>query len=131
MEEPKQEGPRSFTRFIEQVADGSAHEELSKALHRLVGVMNLEARSQSKEVGGELALKIIFRADDTGTFAAAYEVKLKEPAPRRPGSIFFVTRGGNLSLENQRQTRLPLREVGGVDAPAREVANERAEAREV
>ena len=119
MPETDPEGARSFTRFLDQVADGDLHTEASQLLHRLVEKMQQQTRAQAKEVKGELTLKLKLSMDGALT-TVAYEINGKEPAPRRPGSVFFVTRGGNLSVQNERQQELPLREVKR-DGDAQEV----------
>lgn len=103
------EGARSFTRFLEQVADGDLHNEASEKLCALVAAMQVQARAQGK-AGGEFSLKLRFKCEGN-VVATAYEIGVKEPRPRRPGTVFFATRGGNLTVDNPRQRKLPLQEV--------------------
>lgn len=118
------EGPRSFTRFLEQVADGDLHNEASERLRRLIMELQVQARAQGK-ANGELILKLRFKCEGD-IVATAFELIAKEPKPRRAGSIFFVTRGGNLSIDNQRQHKLPLQEVKTPKDDPKEVATPEA-----
>jgi len=107
----KDEGPRSFTRFLEQVAEGEANGELSRALQKLTVACATHAKLQNDTVGGSLELKLNLSVEPGGIVGVSYSVKTKEPDPKRAGSIFWTTKGGNLSVENPRQQKLPLREV--------------------
>ena len=106
-----EEGPRSFARFLEQVADGQAQLDLSDELYRLCLRLREEALAQTSAVTGELDLKLTIRVEPTGIVAIAYGIKRKEPAPKRPGSIMWLTEGGNLTPQNPRQQTLPLVDV--------------------
>lgn len=109
-EQPQQEGPRSFTRWLERLGDGQANHDMSRAVFELGGVL----RAQSLERGeakGEITLRLKFKVDAYQQVITSYAIAVKEPEPARPSSMFWLTKGGNLGTENPRQTSLPLREV--------------------
>ena len=128
MAEENAEGPRSFGHFLAQLGDGYAHAELSSQLHELGKRLDQEADVQNKKVQGELTLKIKLTCEPNGIVGANYEIHRKEPAPRRPGSIFWVTKGGNFTAENPRQTKLDLHEVPGGRGDMRDIGGDAGEA---
>ncbi|MEM9072844.1 MAG: hypothetical protein AAGE52_30335 [Myxococcota bacterium] len=109
--EEHEEGPRSFTRFLETLADGDAVAELNEKLHRLGSHLMHEANARGAGVKGDLTLKVSFKVEPHGVVAILYSVKMKEPEPRRAGSIAWLTEGGNFTAQNPRQQKLPLVEV--------------------
>jgi hypothetical protein len=115
------EGPRSFSVFMHELSEGEAHGEASQKLHELVNKMQDAALDQGKEVKGEFTLSLKLKVDPRGTASVDYTIKAKAPDRHRLRATLFVTKGGNLSVENPRQQTLPLREVAGQAAPAREV----------
>ncbi len=107
---PTQEGPRAFARWFEKLGDGQAHFDMSRALFELGGVLRQQALERG-ECKGELTLKLKFKVDPHLQVITSYQVTVKEPEPSRPASMHWLTKGGNLTVENPRQTSLPLREV--------------------
>lgn len=107
-----QEGPRSFARFIESLADGAANSQLSEELFELARKLQNEAQMRDVAVKGELTLKIKLSADPMGMVGVLYDVKRKDPTrPTRVG-VMWLTKGGNLSAQNPRQPELPnIRQV--------------------
>ena len=106
------EGARSATRFIEKIADGQCQADLSHALHKLGLKLAVETRNRAAKCTGELVLKIKLTAEPTGIVGVGYEINAKEPKSPTSGSVFWLTKGGNLSDENPRQTSFPgVREV--------------------
>lgn len=123
----KEEGPRSFARIIEQLNEGDAHRDLSDELHKLVLKLQDEAYARDAEVKGELTFKLVLKAGPHGRVSTLYEVKSKAPPRKTSAGMMFLTKGGNLSVENERQVALPgIRAV----APAREVGTDTAPAKE-
>lgn len=127
MTTPK-EGPRSFSVFLNTLADGDAHTDLSMELHELTKALQEHAQKTGAVAKGELTVKFKFAVDARDAAAITYHVSSKRPEPTRAGSVFFVTKGGNLTVEHPRQTKLPLAEVpapSAVEAPKgdREIAN--------
>lgn len=125
-----EEGARSYARTVEMLADGSAQIEMSEELHGLLMALGEEAKARSSKVKGSMTVTLDLSVEPTGIVGVDYSIKTKKPDPRRPGSVLWLTKGGNLSPQNPRQQNLPLREVGGSnEGPAREVRD--AGAREV
>lgn len=126
-EPPKDEGPRSFARILEGLNDGDAHRDVSDELFDLVKHLKTEALARDAEVKGELNFKITLKVGPQGRASTTYEVKSKKPPRKTSAGIMYVTKGGNLSIENERQTALPgIRAVG----PARELDDDHAPAKE-
>lgn len=110
-DEIEREGPRSFGVFLHALADGEAMAACSNELHKLVSVLQDESLEQNAELKGELRLTIKVTADPKGHVAVSYDLATKEPKPVRSSSIMWITKGGNLTVENPRQQKLPLRDV--------------------
>jgi hypothetical protein len=130
MSETKIEGPRGFAVLLQRIDDGELHEELSTTLQELTEKLTEHAERTESTAKGSITITLSLAAKANGTVSVEADVKTKEPKAKRPGSVFWVTDGNNLSSENPRQTRLPLREVAGntkarevevVDLPARSV----------
>lgn len=111
----KDEGPRSFTRFFENVAEGCANVDAAVELQQLVGKLKEHAVATRDVAKGELTIKLSFKCDDTGVVGVGYDIKTKEPPKRRRASVFWTTAGNNLTVDNPRQQELPLR---AVDTPS-------------
>lgn len=111
VKEPDDEATRAFSRTLEQIGDGEAHAELSEKLRDLVELIRTQAIQVQADVKGKLQLTLSLSADPKQFVHISYEVKVTEPKPPRPGSIFWITKGANLSLDNPRQQKLPLHEV--------------------
>lgn len=122
-QESKEEGPRSFSRFLHTLADGEAESTLSYQLHELMKRCQEEAITRVGMVKGALSLKLRFAIDEHGHAEIAYDVAIKEPARKTSKGHFWLTKHGNLTAENPKQTKLPLRDVGGRE-PARQVIDE-------
>lgn len=106
-----EEGPRDFARFLALIEDGTCNAELSRQLQELAVQLLTQAKQTNQVAKGEIALKITIRMDPKEHAAVDYDIKVKEPAPPHGGSVFFVTKGGNLTPENQRQQALFPRDV--------------------
>jgi hypothetical protein len=112
--DPKQEGPRSFARFLEGVGEGDCVREASELLFELNNKLQDEALARSDKVVGEFVLKIKMSCDHKGNVVMVHDIDIKKPKPKRLGSIGWMTKGGNVTFVHPKQTTLPLREV---DAP--------------
>lgn len=126
----EEEGPRSFGVFVGQACDGEAHAEASRQLHELVTKLGREAVSRRAVAKGSLAVTFNLECEPTGIVSVAYTIKRKDPEPLRSRGVMFVTKGGNLSVQNPRQQELPLREVAN-DKPAREMPETNPNVKEV
>lgn len=121
-EEPREEGPRSFARFIERVGNGVAHSELSTELHELTSTLQDEAVNRSAKAKGSIVLKLDFEVMPNGICHIRHDITKKTPKPTRHEAVAWLTpKGANVVFKDPRQTELPLREVGGRTEPAREV----------
>jgi hypothetical protein len=117
VKEKRSEGPRAFSVFIAQVDEGSLHEELSEEVQKLASRLCEFANRFGRDGKGELTLTLGFAVDAKGVAAVTGSIKTKLPKVPRVSSQFYLTAAGNLSLENPRQQKLPLREVPAVEAP--------------
>lgn len=115
----KDEGPRAFTHFVGNLADGEAHQQISYELHELVKHLQEEAVARADASKGSMTIKFSFVCDPKGFVGVGYDIDTKHPKPRRSAGMFWTTPGGNLTPENPKQQRLPLHEVGAEpEAPA-------------
>ena len=112
------EGPRGFAVLVQQIDDGELHAELSAEIKRLSGDLSEHAEKTGATAKGAITLTLSLSAKANGTVSVEADVKTKSPKAKRPGSTFWITKGGNLSAENPRQARLPLREVPTAEARA-------------
>lgn len=115
------EGPRDFSRILMLLDEGVAHCTLSEELQKLTRAVQTQAKARSKKVAGTLSLTLQLACDETGVVSIAYDVARKDPKPKRSQTLLWITKGGNLTEHNPRQQRLPLREVTGGQAAAREI----------
>lgn len=117
------EGPRAAARFIEAIADGQCHEDLSDKINELGRALALETKTRNAASSGELALKLRFKLEPNGVTTVGYEITTKMPKAHNGTSIFWVTKGGNFVTENPRQPQLPgIREVPRQPGEVRSVA---------
>lgn len=116
----KLEGPRAFARFIENVGYGQAHTDLSVEMQELGRELYAMAMHMHSPQKGKLTLELAFTVDPDCGVAVRYQIKTKRPDRQRPGSVFWVTKHGNLTVEDPRQQKLPLREVSAPPADVRE-----------
>lgn len=120
------EGPRSFSTLLGQLADGEAERDLSEQLLELTKKIQDEALARGDEAKGSLSLKIVITADHKGVATVTYTVDVKHPKRKTSAALYWLTKAGNLTPENPRQTKLPLRDVSSArvvrdaaaDAPA-------------
>jgi hypothetical protein len=126
---PVDEGARSAARFIETLGQGQCVLDLSHELNKL----GKELRDRWLDIGGgakgEVTLKISGKIDGDGVVKMTYDVKSKLPVDRKPGSIFWVTPGGNFVTENPKQKELEFgpRVVPAPKQEAREITPKQEE----
>lgn len=122
MAKTKEEGPRSFATFLAMLAEGRASAQMSEELHALVKSLRDESIAQDTNVKGELTLKLKFVASPRGVVGVGFDVKTKTPPKRTATGHMFITEGGNLSPQDERQPQLPgLREVPRANDELRDV----------
>lgn len=107
----KEEGARDFAVFLTHIDDGTVHADASRDLHALVAKLSDYVTQHGGKAKGSLILTVNLSALQNGTVDVVADVKVKEPKAVRARSVFWVTKGNNLSHENPRQQKLPLREV--------------------
>ncbi|GMV18379.1 MAG: hypothetical protein AMXMBFR56_66030 [Polyangiaceae bacterium] len=101
---PKEEGPRSFATFLVDLDDGLAHSEVTGELNRLVRL--LKERAGGGKAKGKLIFELAVEIEKEHV-SIGYDIRLKEPQKKRAGDVFFVTKGCNLSRQDERQLDLP------------------------
>lgn len=102
-----------FVDLVQNLGGGAMLRELDTLLQRVTAKLASEAIDQGKTVKGELTLKISFASHENGLLSADYDVKGKEPKPRRPGTMLWQTPEGALSFSSPRQTKIDF----GVERP--------------
>lgn len=107
-EEAKDEGPRNFGVFLSHVDDGDAVIACSQEMHDLMVALSEEADRTQGTAKGALTLKLDFKVEHSGVVGVTYSIATKEPTPARGGSVFWLSGGKNLVVENPRQKKLPF-----------------------
>jgi|SRR5690606_22136906 len=125
------EGPRSFAVVFQTIADGEAHTEASEEMQGLLKLLQEEARNTNGTASGSMTIKLGLKVDAKGVATIAYSVDVKKPTRKRPGATMWVTKGGNLSPDNPRQQKLPLRDVSAPSEQPRTVEETATMMREV
>lgn len=115
MSKSKEEGPRAFAVFISQVDEGSLHDEASSEVQAMVRSLCDYANRFGRAGKGTITMTLDFAVDAKGVAAVTGSLKTKPPKVPKVSSQFFLTPSGNLTLENPRQQKLPLREVKDAD----------------
>lgn len=116
-----EEGPRSFAVVFQTIADGEAHTEASEEMQALLKLLQDEARNTNGSASGSMTIKLGLKVDAKGVATISYSVDVKKPTKKRPGATMWVTKGGNLSPDNPRQQKLPLRDVSSPNEAPRTV----------
>ncbi len=96
---------------MRHIDDGILHSDASRDLHELAGKLHDYVGIHGGIAKGTLIVTINLSALANGTVDVVADVKTKEPKPKRARSVFWLTKGNNLSPENPRQQKLALREV--------------------
>lgn len=111
-EEPQEEGPRSFAVFLQALADGDCHAQLTGELYRLGQALRTQARAQQVKVNGKLTLTLGLTTDKDGTTTeVTYDITRKDPKAARARSIRWLTKEGNLNPAPVQQMLFGIREV--------------------
>ena len=108
---------RTFGQLVQSLEDGQLVADLGDKLQDLNGKIARSAESIGK-AKGELTLKIKLNAEIGGTVQIDSEITVKEPKMPRARSVMWLNKDNNLSAENPKQTKLPLREVPPAAAAA-------------
>ncbi len=129
MAKESKEGVRGFAVLLQQLDEGSVHAELSEVVQRVTKELSELSDANGATAKGSITLTLSLAARSNGTVDVNADVKVKTPKPRRAASTFWATASGNLSPENPKQTRLPLREVTAAAEVPRDIALDNAPAR--
>lgn len=105
---------RPFAATLQEIAAGKVHSRLSEQLHELVNAVTETGKK------GTLTLQLIVAPLKPGNVAnlvvtAKTALKAPEGDDAAPSSVFFPTREGNLSRDDPRQLKLPLRGIDKTD----------------
>lgn len=106
--EPDEIRVRPFADFLQEQSKGRLHEELSSALHDLIGGVKDHGKK------GELILRISISPNkkNPDVLEVTDQVAVKAPLPERKASIFYTDRDGNLSRKDPAQLEFDgIREV--------------------
>lgn len=118
-----EEGVRSAAVLLAQVDDGALNAEFSERLHETVQKLYEHAVETAKDAKGRVSLTLDLAVSEKGFVGLRGTVETKIPKRKASLSHFWISPGGNLTVENPRQQKLPLREVAGnaathIDLPA-------------
>lgn len=116
-----EEGPRSFSVFLQNIAEGEAEIECARQLQELTRCLMDEMDRRRDKVAGSLNLRVKVLVDTAGHAAISYAVTQSKPARKTSGAIFWVTKGGNLSVSDPRQKDLPGIKAVPLQGPPREI----------
>lgn len=117
---PLKESPMPFHMLLARIEGGVLHAELSEQLNDLNGELATLAAQNGKSKGS-ITLKLSLTHQRNGMVEVTADVKKDSPKIPRESSVYFVTEGNNLSVENPKQPNLPLRSVGEPQGAPRDV----------
>lgn len=107
----EQEGARSFTRFMDLLDDGRAVPIISQQMQKLLVELKEQAEKNRTDKRGMLSLKLAFEVNEVGQVDVVYQVDTKAPSEKYGRSVYWLTEGANVTADNPKQQRLPLRDV--------------------
>lgn len=110
-EQTTEEGTRSASVFVAQVAGGALQAQFSEDLRELGQTLLREAKRRDGKVKGKLVLTLTFVTSPSGLVEVGYDLKKSVPAPKTALGAAWITDAGNFVQENPRQLTMKLREV--------------------
>lgn len=113
----REEGARDFGIFMRGLNDGRFNGECAAELQELVRALRKHAQDTNGKAKGKLTLSLSFHYEG-GHVSVTPNVTQTRPPSVRGMTWMFMTKGDNLSLEQERQTSLPIREVKAPEAKA-------------
>lgn len=117
------EGPRSFARMLEEVADGDLQADVSVATHRLVSQLQEMARETGIDASGSITLRLDFTVDPKRNIEITGGITTKAPSAPKRTANYWVSPGGNVAFEPPSKDRKgPVREVGRNHEAPRDIA---------
>ncbi len=107
------EGPRSFTRMLEKIAEGACVTACAKEQHELIKYLHKQAcnKGATGKATGALILQLNYHVEARGICVVSHKIGTKEPEPERPADVFWLTEGKNLSKQPPKQPDLPFEVV--------------------
>lgn len=111
MDTVMQQQLRSFALYLQELADGELHHDLTEEMRKLVVAMRDSALANGGKASGALTLKIGVKID-RGAFITTPDVSVKHP--KRPAyamSVHWALPDGTLSRQDPRQQSFALRDV--------------------
>lgn len=111
MTKDAKEGARAFSVLVQQIEEGALHSELSEKIQEVCADLACYSAEYACDAKGQIKLTLDLKVMRNGTVNVGSDVVTKTPKRKRAASTFWLTKGNNLSPENPRQTKLPLREV--------------------
>lgn len=120
-EEKDEAKPLMFADFLRDVESGRLHADATQQLKELVH----EMRQLALATGGKPKGKVMIVLDvklDGGVFEVLGDVRVTSPKQPRERSIFYATRGDQLSVVNPAQQELAIETGPPKDVTAREQA---------
>jgi hypothetical protein len=117
----KDEGSRAFSVLLHDLEDGALHAELSAQLRDLNRAIAEHAEAFGK-ARGTLTLSLTLSVErGGGPVVVGASLASKAPRTERPNTVLWLTKGHNLTADNPRQQKLPLRDVTLPAEDARDV----------
>jgi len=105
-------GTWDFGLLVATIADGELRDEATEELRDTVEKLYDRARAGQKTVKGSLTIAVDIAVTKDGLVVLEPNVKSKLPRKTRRETPMYVGRSG-LTVENPRQLKLGLREIGG------------------
>ena len=124
MEENKGESPRSFATLSQEMVDEetgrSLNDSMSRELQTLLRALRNQSVARDGVVSGSLTLTLGIKVDRKGRVTLSPDIATKVPRPKPRDLDLWMTKGGNLSVEQPRQEKLPF---GAAEGGANGAAN--------
>jgi hypothetical protein len=112
---------RTFSRVLAQLAEGRLEDRLTRAMIDLIGDIQNAAIEGNAKAKGSITLKLDF-TKDARMMKIVPSVKVEKPKePAMEADQLYVTPDNNLTLNDQRQPKLPLRDITGENRETRAV----------
>jgi hypothetical protein len=100
----------SFSQFLQALADGRTHHELTKAIPDIIAELNNARAEGVAKPGASITLTIKLTLDGEMVDVVP-NVKIVTPTLAQPRSSFWTTPKNQLTRANPKQQDLPLRDV--------------------
>jgi hypothetical protein len=115
-QQPPEEEPSAFIRWLREHLDGETLEELDEGIKEIAAAADISGRKTS--------LTLVVDVDKKGrTLVVKADVKAKIPPPPRDADIFYPDRDGGLFREDPTRPKLDFTNVVQLDGEPRRVAD--------